>query len=67
MLCFATVYMCSILVFTDVTVLFHDYRNALLTDPYLRVLGADGVFAIGDCATIRPDSIHKRAKELFDQ
>ena len=50
-----------------VIVLFYIRRNALVTDPYLRVLGADGVFAIGDCATIRPDSIHKRAKELFDQ
>jgi len=43
------------------------YRNALVTDPYMRVVGAEGIFAIGDCSTIKPDSIHKRAKELFDK
>ena len=38
-----------------------------MTDAYMRVLGADGVFAIGDCSTVSPDFIHKRAKELFDK
>ena len=33
----------------------------------MRVLGAKGVFAIGDCSTVSPEFIHKRAKELFDK
>ena len=38
-----------------------------MTDSYMRVLGAEGIFAIGDCSTISPDVIHKKAKELFDK
>lgn len=34
-------------------------RRALLTDMYLRVKGAEGVFAIGDCSTIEHDLMIK--------
>ena len=39
--------------------------RSLLTDGYLRVLGAEGVFALGDCSTIQQDLIVKKAEELF--
>lgn len=41
------------------------YRRALLTDPYLRVKGAKGVFALGDCSTIEQDLMIAKADELF--
>ncbi len=42
-------------------------RRALLTDKYLRVTGAEGVFALGDCSTIEQDLMISNAKELFKQ
>jgi len=36
-----------------------------LTDSFLRVRGAEGVFALGDCSTIEQDLMIKRAEELF--
>ena len=40
-------------------------RKAILTDNFLRVCGAEGVFALGDCSTIEQDLMVKRAEELF--
>ena len=42
-------------------------RRALLTDKYLRVKGAEGVFALGDCSTIEQDLMISKATELFKQ
>ena len=36
-----------------------------MTDKYLRVRGADGIFALGDCSTIEHDLMIRRAEELF--
>ena len=40
-------------------------RKTILTDNFLRVRGAKGVFALGDCSTIEHDLMVKRAEELF--
>jgi len=40
-------------------------RKSILTDSFLRVRGAEGVFALGDCSTIEQDLMIKRAEELF--
>lgn len=42
------------------------YRKALLTDEYLRVKGASGVFALGDCSTIEQNTMIAKAQELFE-
>lgn len=47
--------------------LFLSSRRAILTDKYLRVKGAEGVFALGDCSTIEQDLMIRSAKELFKQ
>ena len=36
-----------------------------MTDKFLRVKGADGIFAIGDCSTIDQQLMFHKAKELF--
>lgn len=41
------------------------FRRAILTDKFLRVKGAEGVFALGDCSTIEQELLISRAKELF--
>ncbi len=41
------------------------YSRALLTDPYLRVKGADGIFALGDCSTIEQQRMIAKADDLF--
>ena len=50
-------------------ILFHsniiDFRRAIATDKFLRVKGADGVFAIGDCSTIEQELMVKKSEELF--
>ena len=38
-----------------------------MTDKYLRVKGAEGVFALGDCSTIEQDQMISQAKELFKE
>lgn len=40
-------------------------RRALLTDSYLRVKGADGIFSLGDCSTIEQEKMISNAEELF--
>jgi len=42
-------------------------RRALVTDSYLRVKGADGVYALGDCATISQEPMLNRFKLLFHE
>ena len=37
----------------------------MVTDKFLRVKGADGVFAIGDCSTIEQELMIKKSVELF--
>lgn len=41
-------------------------RRALLTDEYLRVKGAEGIFALGDCSTIEQDLMLEKAQQLFE-
>lgn len=52
-------------------ILFHsniiDFRRAIATDKFLRVKGADGVFAIGDCSTIEQELMVKKSEELFKE
>ena len=43
------------------------YRRALLTDGYLRVKGANGIFALGDCSTIEQDTMINKAQQLFEK
>lgn len=38
----------------------------LLVDPSLRVLGTDGIFALGDCCTIAPPLMADHAEQLFE-
>jgi NADH:ubiquinone reductase (non-electrogenic) len=40
--------------------------RALLTDGYLRVIGSDGIFALGDCSTIQQTKMIAQAEELFE-
>lgn len=42
-------------------------RRAIATDKFLRVKGADGVFAIGDCSTIEQELMVKKSEELFKE
>ena len=42
-------------------------RRAIATDNFLRVKGAEGVFAIGDCSTIEQKLMVKKSKELFKE
>lgn len=43
-------------------------KRALLTDPWLRVLGSGGsIYALGDCATMEQGLAIDHAKELFQQ
>lgn len=39
----------------------------MVTDKFLRVKGADGVFAIGDCSTIEQELMVKKSVELFKE
>jgi len=39
--------------------------RALVTDQYLTLLGANNVYAIGDCSTIRQDFMLKQFEQLF--
>ena len=54
-------------------ILFHsniiiiNFRRAIATDKFLRVKGADGVFAIGDCSTIEQELMVKKSEELFKE
>lgn len=41
--------------------------KALVTDEFLRVKGAEGIFAIGDCSTIEHHTMYHKAKELFKE
>ena len=43
------------------------FRRAIATDNFLRVKGADGVFAIGDCSTIEQELMVKKSEELFKE
>ena len=36
-----------------------------MTDSYLRVKGANGIFALGDCSTIEQERMISNAEELF--
>ncbi|KAL8433451.1 hypothetical protein ACSSS7_003878 [Eimeria intestinalis] len=38
----------------------------LLVDPSFRVLGTDGLFALGDCCTIAPPLLADHAQQLFE-
>ncbi|OEH74825.1 mitochondrial alternative NADH dehydrogenase [Cyclospora cayetanensis] len=38
----------------------------LLVDPSLRVLGTEGLFALGDCCTIAPPLLADHAQQLFE-
>ena len=40
-------------------------RNAILTDDHLHVLNTEGVFALGDCATIELHRISDEVHHLF--
>lgn len=40
-------------------------RNAILTDKWLEVKGAPGVYAMGDCASIEQEKLLGRLEELF--
>uniref|UniRef100_A0A7S0T596 NADH:ubiquinone reductase (non-electrogenic) n=1 Tax=Erythrolobus madagascarensis TaxID=708628 RepID=A0A7S0T596_9RHOD len=42
-------------------------RRALLTDQYLEVKGAPGMYALGDCATIEVPKMLASVKELFEE
>ena len=42
------------------------YSKALLTDGYLRVKGAEGIFALGDCSTIEQNKMMEKAEEIFE-
>lgn len=37
-----------------------------MTDEYLRVKGAEGIFAIGDCSTIEQNLMLEKAQQLFE-
>ena len=41
------------------------FRNAILTDDHLHVLNTEGVFALGDCATIELHRISDEVHHLF--
>ena len=41
------------------------FRRSLITDKFLRVQGAEGVFSVGDCSTIERDKMVEKAEELF--
>ena len=43
------------------------FRRAIATDKFLRVKGAEGVFAIGDCSTIEQELMVKKSEELFKE
>ena len=38
-----------------------------MTDRFLRVKGAEGIFAIGDCSAIDHQLMYHKAKELFKE
>ena len=38
-----------------------------MTDKFLRVKGAEGVFAVGDCSTIEQELMIRKAEELFKE
>ncbi|ELR21867.1 NADH dehydrogenase, extrinsic, putative [Acanthamoeba castellanii str. Neff] len=42
-------------------------RRALLTDQFLRVKGADGIYALGDCATIAQEAMLGKLNDLFKE
>ncbi|KAL8424694.1 hypothetical protein Efla_006479 [Eimeria flavescens] len=40
--------------------------HRLLVDPSFRVLGAEGLFALGDCCTVQPPLLTDHADQLFE-
>jgi NADH dehydrogenase FAD-containing subunit len=42
-------------------------RNAILTDQWLQVKGASGIYALGDCASIEQEKLLVRLEDLFKE
>ncbi len=40
-------------------------KNALITDPYLHVLGLSNIYAIGDCGTVTQNHLLEKCDEMF--
>ena len=47
--------------------IYHFFRNSLLTNEFLQVKNAPGVFALGDCATIELKKLVHDVTELFEK
>ena len=42
-------------------------RLGLLTTPYLQVIGTNGIYAVGDCATIDQPKLAPQIRQLFEE